>query len=192
MLNFCPFHSTMSNFWVTSQFWMTTNYLDMFKIKSIYMHTTYTPKAQFSSVSHYDEQSRRLFSKSTLNDPNFRPFRSTISCFWIMVQFLEKCTKMTPNDLDMFKVKNTTFLLYTPTTHKFSSVSLYDEPLLSYGPIFGKVHCPSRSKIPTFMLRTPITSTFSSISLHDEQFLSYGQFSEECTEWPQMTLTCSR
>ncbi len=55
MPNFCPFYSSMSRFWVASQFWMTPNYIDMFKIKSIYMHTTYTPEAQFTSISLYDE-----------------------------------------------------------------------------------------------------------------------------------------
>ncbi len=34
---------------------MTQNYLNMFKIKNIYMHTTYTSEVKFSSISLYDE-----------------------------------------------------------------------------------------------------------------------------------------
>ncbi len=129
MAIFCPFHSTMSLFWVASQFWMTQNYLDLLKIKSIYMHTTYTSEAQFSSASLYDQplQSHApfSFSKSTLNDPNFRPFRSTMSRFWVMAQFLEKVHQMTPNDLDVFKVKNTNMhVTYTPDAQIFICFAL--------------------------------------------------------------------
>ncbi len=62
----------------------------------------------------------------------------------------------------MHKVKNTNMHSpYTPEI-QISSLSLYNEPFLSYGPIFRKVHrktqmtltC-SRSKIPTCTLCTP-------------------------------------
>ena len=52
-----------------------------------------------------------------------------------------KVHRMTPNHLDMFKVKNTKMhITHTPPTPKFTSVSLYNEPFLTYGPIYGKVH----------------------------------------------------
>ena len=61
---------------------------------------------------------------------------------------------------------------------KFSSVSLYDEPFLSYAPIFGKraLNAPkipltcSRSKAQICMLHTHKKPRFSSVSLYDERF----------------------
>ena len=47
------------------------------------------------------------------------------------------------------------------------------------GPI---MYTPSPSPRPKFL----------SLSLYDEPFLSYTTYSEKCTEWPQMTFTCSR
>ena len=47
---------------------------------------------------------------------------------------------MTPSDLDMFQVKNTNMHVTDTPEAKFSPVSLYDEPFLSYSPIFRKVH----------------------------------------------------
>ncbi len=85
---------------------------------------------------------------------------------------------MTPNDFALFKVKNTIMhATYTPEA-QFSSILLYDEPFLSYGPILGKAlqmtfFC-SRSKIPRWMLDTLPRQIFSSVSLYDELFLSYG------------------
>ncbi len=82
---------------------------------------------------------------------------------------------MTPNDFDTSKeVKNTNILSnywYIPEAQIFVRFSLYDEPFLSYGPIFRKVHqmtlkCLS-SKMPTCMLQT-------SVSLYNEPFWSYS------------------
>ncbi len=117
--NFHPFRSMMSRLWVTGQFsekcteWpqMTSTCV---KVKNTNMQLTYTPRPKFSSVSLYDE--------------SYGPISG-------------KVHRMTPNDLDMFKVNNTnTCMLHTPPRPKFSSVPLYDEPFFSYGPIFGKVH----------------------------------------------------
>ncbi len=77
------------------------------------LQTPQRPK--FSSVSLYDEP------------------------FSIYRPIFGKVHQMTPNDLDMFQVKNTN-MVHTPPRSKFTSVSLYDEPFFSYGPIYGKVH----------------------------------------------------
>ncbi len=93
------------------------------------------PRPKFSSVSLYDEQ------------------------FFGYGPIFGKVHRMTPNDLDMFKVKNTNMqLTYTPRP-KFSSVSIYDEPFWVTDQFPGKctewpqmtLTC-SRSKIPTCML----------------------------------------
>ncbi len=85
------------------------------KIPTWMLHTP--PRPKFLSVSLYAE-----------------PFLSCSPLFG-------KVHWLTPNNLDMFKVKNTNIhVTYNPLGPKFSSISLYDEPFLSYGPIFGKVH----------------------------------------------------
>ncbi len=130
MSNFCPFDSMTSRFWVTSQFWMAPNYLDMFKIKSIYMHTTYTPGAQFSTFSLYDEplydESRPLLQKVHCR---MTPIFVRFSLRWAVFELRSDLQKSAPNDLDMLKVKNTNMhMLHAPPMPKFLSVSLYDEP----------------------------------------------------------------
>ncbi len=60
---------------------------------------------------------------------------------------------MTPNDLDMFRSKIPTCMLHTPPKPKFSSVSLYDEPFLSYGPIFGTVHRMTPNDLDMFKVK---------------------------------------
>ena len=60
------------------------NDLDMFKVKGVYMHTAYMPEAQiFILLSLYDE------------------------AFFELHPFSGEVHQMTPNDRDMFKVKNT-------------------------------------------------------------------------------------
>ncbi len=49
-----------------------------------------------------------------------------------------KVRRMTRNDLDMFKVKNTNRHATNTLKPKCSSVALYDDPFLSYGPIIWK------------------------------------------------------
>ena len=200
MPNFCPFPSMMSRFWVTSQFWMTPNYLEMFKIKSIHMHTTHTPQVfnmfhsmmsryrvtppfytewpQFSSVSLYEKLflSYRVlsnFRKSALNDPN---------------------------DLDMLKVKNTNMhVTYAPEAQIFDRFVLR-WAVFELQPNFQKsalndpkwpwhgqgekyrYACYIHPRGPNFR---PFCSMMS-------RFWVMAQLSEKCTEWPQMTLICSR
>ncbi len=119
--NISPFHSTMGRFRVTPPFpgkvhLMTPNDLDMFKIKNINMHATYTSYAQIFrpfAVWWAISDLRPFFWKSAPNDPtwpwrvqgqntnkhakyprcpNFRPFHSTMSRFQFTTQFWEKCT----------------------------------------------------------------------------------------------------
>ncbi len=253
---------------------MTQKYLDMFKIKvsTVYPYNTHLWDAilirftlWWAVSSHtpfvfgkYTESPKKTLTCSrskitnmhvkTHRGPNFRPFHSTISRFWVMGQFSEKCTEWPQMILTCSRSKIPTCKLHTPPGPKFSSISRYDEELLSYGSTFGKytewpqmtLTC-SRSKIPTCMLHTPLGPKFSFVYLYNEPFLSYGpifgkvhrttpndfnmfkvkntnmhvtytpetqiflcfvlrwvvflvtaQFSEKCTEWPQMTLTCSR
>ena len=77
------------------------------------LHTPSRPK--FTSVTLYDE-----------------PFLSYCSIYG-------KVHRMTPNDIDMFKVKNTN-MHAANIRPKVPSVSHYDEPFLSYGSIIAKVH----------------------------------------------------
>ena len=139
-------------------------------------------------------------------------------------------------------------MLHTPPRPKFSSVSLYDEPFLSYGPIFGKVHRMTPNDLDMFKVKntnmhvtyTPEAQIFVLFALRSAVFELWRNFqksapndhkwpwhvqgqkyqyacyihprgpcfclfrstmscfrvtpllSEKCTEWPQMTLTCPR
>ncbi len=100
------------------------------------------------------------------------------SC-WVTDQFLGIVHRMTPNDLDMFKVKNTIMdATYTPKA-QFSFILLYDELFLSYGPILGKMHQMTLTwtfKVKNINMHARYTPgpIFSSISLYDEPFSSYG------------------
>ena len=95
------------------------------KTPTCMLHTP--PMSKFSSVSLHDE-----------------PFLSYGPIFG-------KVYRMTPNDLDMFKVKHTNMHATCTPRPKFSFVSLYDKQL-SYGPIFGKVHCMTASRLGIHVL----------------------------------------
>ena len=140
----------------------------MFKVKNTNRHVTYIPEAQIFICFALRRAVHELlpnFQKSAPNDPHMtltcsrsktptcmlhtppRPKFSSVSLY--DKQFLSygpifgKSAPNDPNDLDMFKVKNNNMHVgifahfYTPRP-KFSPVSLYDKPFLSYGPIFGK------------------------------------------------------
>ncbi len=85
--------------------------------------------------------------------PNFHPFRTTMSRFWVTAQFLEKCTKWPQMTLTCSRSKIPTHMLHTPPMPKFSSVSLYDESFLSYGPSFGKVHWMTPNGLDLFKVK---------------------------------------
>ncbi len=115
---------------------------------------------------------------------------------WAVFELRANFAKMT---LICSRLKVSTCIQPSPPRPKFSSVSFYNGPFLSYGPCFGKVHRTTpndldicKVKIPTGMLHTPTRPKCSSVSLYGEAFLSYGPILEKCTEWPQITLTCSR
>ncbi len=77
--------------------------------------------------------------------PNFHPFRSTTSPFQVMAQFLGKYTDWLkwPWHLQWQKY------LYAHYTHSW--ILLYDKPLLSYTPCFGKVHRMTPNDLDMFM-----------------------------------------
>ncbi len=72
--------------------------------------------------------------------------------FQVMAHFGDKCTALPQNDLDLFTFKYThANIPYTPEAHfsfvslcyeilQVSSISLYDGPYSSYGPILRKVN----------------------------------------------------
>ncbi len=62
---------------------------------------------------------------------------------------------MTSNDLHMFKVKNINMhITYTPETQLVVRLnSLYDEPILSYGPSFGKLHRMTPNDLDMFKVK---------------------------------------
>ncbi len=86
-----------------------------------------------------------------------------------------------------------------PPRPKVSSFSFYDEQFFSYSPIFGKGHWMTPNGLDMFKVRNtnmhdaytpgPNFRVFRSMM---SRFWVTAQFSERCTEWPQMTLTCSR
>ncbi len=135
---------------------MTPNDLDMFKVKTTSMHVICTPEAQIFVRFTLWWAVFELwcnFRKSAANDPNdldmfkvkntnmnvtytpeaqiFIPFRSTMSRFWVMDLFSEKCTKWPQMTLICLRSKIPTCMLHTPPGPKFSSVSLYDNPFSS-------------------------------------------------------------
>ncbi len=125
---------------------MTPNHLNMFKINNTNMHDTYTAKAQIYirfALQWAIFELRPNLWKSAQNDPkwswhaqgqkyqhacythtwgpNFRPFRSTMSHFWVTAQFSEKCT--------VFQVKNTN--MHVTYTHKGQIFNLF-RPTISH------------------------------------------------------------
>ncbi len=135
---------------------MTPNHLDMFKVKNAKMNATCTLEAlsfvRFA-VRWAIFELRPNFRKSALDDPkwpwhvqgqkwkhtcyihqqgpNLRLFRSRMSSFCITAQFLEKCTQWPKMNLTCLRSNIPIYKLHTSLRPKFSSVSLYDEPLLS-------------------------------------------------------------
>ncbi len=88
---------------------------------------------------------------------------------------------MTPNDLDIFKVKNTKLhATYTPWGPYFLSFRSTMSRFWVMAQFSEKVHrmTPNdldmfKVKIPTCMLHTPPRPKFLFVSLYDEPFLSY-------------------
>ena len=135
------------------------NDLDMFKVKNTDMHVTYTSKAQ-------------IFVHFALR--------------WAIFEFRPNFRKSTPNDqmtLTSSRSKVPTCMLHTTPRPKFSSVSLYKEPFLSYGPIFWKVHQMTPNDLDMFKVKntkhacynTPPRPKFSTVSLCNKPFLHYGE-----------------
>ena len=151
-----PFRSTMSRFWVVTKFcekptkW-PENDLDMFKDKSTHMHSTYTSRGQklhlFRSMMstfklclaiYFSERCTERPQKTlTLRyqyrcyihpwGPIFCPFRSTMTRFWVMSQFCEKCIQWLHNDLT-FSMSNVPICIQHP-----------------WGPIFYPFHSMMRN-----------------------------------------------
>ena len=97
-----------------------------------------------------------------LNDPNFRMFHSKISCFCIMANFW----KSAPNDPKWpWHIQGQKYqhaMLHTPPRPKFSSVSLYDELFLTFGPSFGKVHRMTPNDLNMFKVKnTKMHTTYA-------------------------------
>ena len=102
-----------------------------------------------------------------------------------------KVHRLTLNDLDMFKVKIPTCMPHNPR-----SVSLYDEPFLSYALFFGKVYRMTPNDLDMVKVKNanmhvtypnpappqPARPKFSSVWLYDEPFLSYALFSEKVNQ----------
>ena len=81
----------------------------------------------------------------------------------------------------MSRSKIPTCMLHTPPRPKFSSILLHDEQLLTYGPIFGKVHWMKPNDLDMFKVKntnmhatyTPDTQIFIHFILR-WAVLSYG------------------
>ena len=198
---------------------MTPNDLDMFKVKTTNMHAICTAEAQifvrFTLRAVFEL--RPYFWKNAPNDPkwpwhvqgqkyqnayyiypcwpNFRPFRSTISRFWVTTQFSEKCTEWPQMTLTCSRSKIPTGMLHTPPRPKFLSVSLYDEPFLSYGAIFGKVHRMTPNDLAMFKVKntdrhvayTPEAQIFVRFALRRAVFELWRNFRKSAPhdpKWP--------
>ena len=162
---------------------MTQNDLDMFKIKSIHMHTTHTQGAILLSVSLYDEpfsSHAPFFRKVHWMTPN--DIDMTVNRFWVVSIFRKGAPQMTQMTLTCSRSKSTNMhVTYTPEVQIFVRFALRWAvfELQSYfwksAPNHPKMTLTcSRSKIPTYMLPTPPRPKFSSVLLYDETFLSYG------------------
>ncbi len=182
------------------------------------------PRPKFSSVSLYDEPFLSYgpnFRKSALNDPkwpwhvqgqkyqhacyihprgpNFRPFRSTTSRFWVMAQFSEKCTEWPQMTLTCSRSKIPTCMLHTwPEAQIFVPFTLR-WALFKLRPNYRKsaqndlneldmLEVKNTNMHVTYTPEAQILPFRSTIS----RFWVTGQFSKKYSEWPQMTLTCSR
>ena len=152
------------------------NDLDMFKVKNTNIHAIYmyTDKGQ-------------IFVSFALQ--------------WAVLELrpnFQKSAPNEPNDLGMFKVKNTNYM--HPTRPKFLYVSLYDEPFLSYGPIFGKVHRMTLNDPDMFKVKntnmygtyTPEAQSFVCFALRWAVFELHPNFEKSVLNDLKMTLTCSR
>ncbi len=116
--SFHPFRSRMSHFRVTAQFCSRSKvHTSIYTYIHIpYIHITYIPEAQV-----------------------FIRFGLMMSRFRITLLF-RKVHQMTPNDLDMFKVKNTNMhATYTPKAQIFVRFALR-RTAFEICPFFGKVH----------------------------------------------------
>ncbi len=106
--NFRPFRSTMSRFWVMVQF---------------SEKCTEWPKMTLTC-------SRSKIKTYMLHTPHEAQIFVSFALQWAVFEF-GKVQWMTPNDLDMFKVKNSNIHATSTPGPKFSSVDLYDEPFSS-------------------------------------------------------------
>ncbi len=112
---------------------------------------------------------------------HFLSFHSTIiSLFWLL--------QLKSNHM------HTTYTTKTQNFHPFRSVMILF-PVTP--PFWGKVHRMTPDafdmfKVKNTMLHTLPDAQIFGRSFYDEPLSSYGPFLERCTEWPQITLTCSR
>ena len=106
-LNFHPFHSTMSRFWVVTQ---KPNFRES---------APNIPKWPWHAQSHKYQHACYIHPRG----PNFCLFCSML--FLSYGPIFGKVHRMTPNDLDMFKVKNTNMhVTYTPEAQIFVRFAL--------------------------------------------------------------------
>ena len=123
--------------------------------------------------------------------PNFRPFRSTMSRFWVTAQFSEKRTKWPwyvhgqkyQHACNIYR-QDPNFHQFLFTISCFWVMGQFSEKCTKWPQMTLKYQhaCYIHPWGPNFR---PFHSTMS-------RFWVTAQFSEKCTEWPQMTLTCSR
>ncbi len=182
------------------------NHLDIFTVKVLIciLHTPPTPK--FSSVLFYDELfssyvpiSRKVHRMTQHDLDMFKvkehtPLTSTFSSvslydesFWVMAQFWESA----PNDPKITDIQGQKYPI-TYCIHprdKISSVSLCDEPFLSYGPILRKVHGMKkwlrRQKYPYACYIHPTGPNVCPFCATMSRFWVAAQFWEKCTTWLQ-------
>ena len=170
---------------------MTPNDHDMFKVKNTNMHSTYIPsppptvmRPKFSSVSHYDELrpflsekctkwpqmvltcSRSKISTCMLHTPPETQIFVRFGLWWAIFElcplFLEKCPEWPQMTLTCSRSKTPRCMVHTPPRPIFPSVSLYNEPFLSYGPIIGKVHWMTPNDLDMFKVKnTNIPATYT-------------------------------
>ena len=191
---------------------MTPNDYDMPKVKNtryMLMHVTYTSEAHIFvrfALRWAMFELRPNFRESARNDPKWpwqgpqyqhawyihppSPFRSTMSRFWVTVQFSKKCTQWRQMTLTCSESQCQHACYIHPETHVF----------LGYCPIFWKVHRMTPNDVDMFKVKntnmhatyTPEAQLFISFALRWPVFQLRPNFGKSAPNYPKMTLTCSR
>ena len=158
--NFCLFLSLMSHFRFTGHFLrtvhlMTPNHPDMFKVKNTNMHATYTAKAQIYIRFALRWAIFKLWPNLRKSAPNGPIYG--------------KVHQMTPNDLDMFKDKNTNIRATNTPEAQISVRFALRWAIFELRPNFRK-SAPNDPKWPWHMFQVKNTNMYTTYTYKGQIF----------------------